>query len=122
LYANFAAALTAQQQINQQFGGNTQSNPAAANPLLSLSGLPALNKILPFSASANLFQPQQNGTSENSLASHTMASSKLTLREFTAYVEQPERIEIVKIPAVIEEPLEVLDNQSTHKYISEHSL
>lgn len=111
LYANFAAALSAQQQINQQFGQG--GNPSAANQLLSLSSLPALNKILPnlpfpTTAATNLFQsPSTTNGNGDTLAAHTIASSKLKMCGFTAYVEQPERVDIVKIPAVVDEPLEV---------------
>lgn len=106
LYANFAAALNA-----QQYGSSAQPNPIAAANLLSLGGLPALNKILPnlpfpASAASNLI-PSQRNTGSETLNEHTIASSKLALCGFTAYVEKDERIDIVKIPAVIDEPLEV---------------
>lgn len=106
LYANFAAALNAQQQI-QSFGVQVPSTANAS--LLSLGGLPALNKILPnLPLSGNPLLTGAASLVADTPSAHIIGSSKLTLHGFTAYMEREnQRAEIVKIPAIIDEPLEV---------------
>lgn len=108
LYANFAAALNAQQQQINAFG-QVRSAANASNPLLStLSSLPALEILpnLPLAAGNPLFTAAANGGIDT-MAANKISSSKLTLCGFTAYVERSERIDIVKIPPIVDEPLEV---------------
>jgi hypothetical protein len=75
-----------------------------------LGGLPALNKILPnlpLPGGNLLFGGSGSGNPETA-TTNIIGSSKLTLNGFTAYLErQGERTEIVKIPPVFDEPLEV---------------
>lgn len=56
----------------------------------------------------------------DTLTTNIVGSSKLTLHGFTAYLErQGERTEIVKIPPVLDEPLEVSFDQVQNKITSD---
>ncbi|KAI6180658.1 TEA domain-containing protein [Aphelenchoides besseyi] len=117
-YINFAnAALSAQQLFSQS---PSLIATASTNPLsAAMDSLPSLGKLLPglmspfpsvfnATASTNLVNPTAL------LAERTIASSKLLLCGFTAYVEreiapgQTERVDIVKIPQFAEDPLETI--------------
>ncbi|KAI6223214.1 TEA domain-containing protein [Aphelenchoides besseyi] len=117
-YINFAnVALSAQQLFSQS---PSLIATASTNPLsAAMDSLPSLGKLLPglmspfpsvFNAttSANLVNPTAL------LAERTIASSKLLLCGFTAYVEretapgQTERVDIVKIPQFADDPLETI--------------
>ncbi|CAD5212492.1 unnamed protein product [Bursaphelenchus okinawaensis] len=114
IYTQFAAAaLSAQQQINTAFGGQSNGN---ANSAASLIGaMPALNKLLPQlplngGPSALLGNsPPIPSFSADTLPTLSIASSKLSLAGFTAYVDstvnsQRQRVEMVKIPKFADEP------------------
>ncbi|CAD5216994.1 unnamed protein product [Bursaphelenchus xylophilus] len=112
LYTQFAAAaLSAQQQMNTAFGGQSNGN---ANGAASLIGaMPVLNKLLPQlplnAGPSSLLGGSPPFPANPEVPTLSIKSSKLSLAGFSAYVDmtvngQRERTEMVKIPKFADEP------------------